>query len=42
MYLGFATDNIYYSILGQEDPRTIVKKQLELIRSLLQEIVIAL
>lgn len=39
MYLGFSMDNIYDIILGQADPRTIVEKQLGLIRSLLQEIV---
>jgi AcrR family transcriptional regulator len=41
MYLGFSMDNIYDIILGQADARTIVNNQLELIRSLLREIVVA-
>lgn len=41
IYLGFATDNIHYCILGQEEPKAIVNQQLDLIRSLLQDIVSA-
>ena len=39
MYLGFATENIHDSILGHQDPRTVVNHQLALIQSLLREMV---
>jgi AcrR family transcriptional regulator len=39
MYLGFASDNIHYSILGASDPHEIVGRQTGLVWSLLREIV---
>jgi AcrR family transcriptional regulator len=40
MYLGFAEENIHASILGAQDPTTVINNQLRLIHSLLREFVV--
>ncbi len=40
MYLGFAEENIYASILGAQDPTTVINNQRRLIHSLLREFVV--
>ncbi len=40
MYLGFAEENIHASILGTQDPTTVINNQLRLIHSLLREFVV--
>jgi hypothetical protein len=40
MYLGFAEENIHASILGAQDPTTVVNNQLSLVHSLLREFVV--
>ncbi|HRX09147.1 MAG TPA: helix-turn-helix domain-containing protein [Candidatus Limiplasma sp.] len=40
MYLGFAEENIHASILGTQDPTTVINNQLRLIHSFLQGFIV--
>jgi AcrR family transcriptional regulator len=39
-YLGFASDNVYYSIMEEKDPQEIVKMQAEIVERFLREILV--